>query len=55
MLFKVTNTLYPKSDLNHTVNIQSGLGLSRVVGEKKYFKKFGKVYDKISCGGKDCT
>ena len=34
MLFKVTNTLYPKSHLNHTVNIQSGLGLSRVVGEK---------------------
>jgi hypothetical protein len=34
MLFKVTNTLYPKSHLNHTVNIQSGLGLSRVVEEK---------------------
>ena len=31
---KVTNTLYPKFHWNHTVNIQSGLGLSRVVGEK---------------------
>jgi hypothetical protein len=36
MLFKVTNTLYPKPQVNHTVNIQSGLGLSRVVREKLF-------------------
>ena len=30
----MTNTLFLKSHLNHTVNIQSGPGLSRVVGEK---------------------
>ena len=29
-----SDTLYLKSHFNHTVNIQSGLGLSRVVGEK---------------------
>ena len=34
MLLKEINTLYPKSYLNHTVNIQSRLWLSRVVGEK---------------------
>ena len=31
-MLKVKNTLDPKSHLNHTVNIQSGLGLSEVVG-----------------------
>ena len=30
ILLKVTSTLYPNSQLNQTVNIQSGLGLSRV-------------------------
>ena len=32
----MTITLYQKSHLNHTVTIQSELGLSRVVGEKIY-------------------
>ena len=36
ILSKVTNTLYSKSHLNHTVNIQSGLGLSRVGGEQMF-------------------
>ena len=30
----MTNTLYQKSHLNPTVNIESGLALSRVVAEK---------------------
>ena len=34
LLLKVTNSLYPDSHLNPTVNIESGLGLSRVFGEK---------------------
>ena len=36
MLFKVTNTVYPKSHLNHTVNTQSEIGLSRVAREKVF-------------------
>ena len=33
----MTHTFYSNFYLNHRVNIQSGLGLSRVVGEKKIF------------------
>ena len=32
ILFKVINTLYPKSHLSPTVNIESGLGLLGMVG-----------------------
>ena len=53
-LNSVTNTFDSNSHLNHTVNIQSGLGFARVVG-KKYFNILWKVNHKISWSGKDYT
>ena len=42
ILLKVTNSLYPKSHFNPTANMQSGLGLSRVVGENNILTDFGR-------------
>ena len=52
MLSNITNTLYPKLHLNHTVNIQKGLVLLRVVGEKIFQQHLkGKLQEFNWCQG----